>query len=215
MTLLPWARGPFELLVHAELHFQAGAEFDRRVASVGFDNAIEVAVTCYLELHPSQRGGRTYENKAVEVALNNFPSKIEFFIQECDSRQLDVKVGQGHYMHYHKIRNEQYHEGRVSVPTWDDLTGAREAAVWAFGVLFDVEDVEDELATAVRTLYAGHDRPERDDLSDRAIDGEYGTVDVGGTPYYTSELLYSMNPGTYRDIAAEARAKRDVRDVGT
>ncbi len=46
--LPPWAKGPFELLVHAEGHFIAGEDFDRRIALISFDNAIEVAITTYL-----------------------------------------------------------------------------------------------------------------------------------------------------------------------
>lgn len=39
-----WVYGPFELLVHAELHYLAGKDFDRRMALISFDNAIEVAI---------------------------------------------------------------------------------------------------------------------------------------------------------------------------
>ena len=31
-ALTPWALGPFELLVHAEMHFRDGDDFDRRIA---------------------------------------------------------------------------------------------------------------------------------------------------------------------------------------
>ena len=43
--LKPWTYGPFEILLHAELHYRVGEDFDRRIAMVGFDNAIEVADT--------------------------------------------------------------------------------------------------------------------------------------------------------------------------
>ena len=54
--LKPWAYGPFEILLHAELHYRVGEDFDRRIAMIGFDNAIEVAITTYLGLHPIQPG---------------------------------------------------------------------------------------------------------------------------------------------------------------
>ena len=41
----PWAVGPFEMLYHAETHFLKGEDFDRRIALISFDNAIEVAIT--------------------------------------------------------------------------------------------------------------------------------------------------------------------------
>ena len=39
----PWAKGPFELLRHAYEHLQKGDDNDRRIALIGFDNAIEVS----------------------------------------------------------------------------------------------------------------------------------------------------------------------------
>ena len=53
--LPPWANGPFELLVHAEEHLRAGDDFDRRIALIGFDNAIEITIAAYLSLKPIQR----------------------------------------------------------------------------------------------------------------------------------------------------------------
>lgn len=35
--LKPWAYGPFEILLHAELHYRAGEDSDRRIAMIGFD----------------------------------------------------------------------------------------------------------------------------------------------------------------------------------
>ena len=45
-----WAVGPFELLVHAEEHFRRADDIDRRLAVIGFDNAIESGITTYLSL---------------------------------------------------------------------------------------------------------------------------------------------------------------------
>jgi hypothetical protein len=51
-NLPPWADGPFELIVHAEMHLRKGEDFDRRIALISFDNSIEVSITTYLTLHP-------------------------------------------------------------------------------------------------------------------------------------------------------------------
>lgn len=56
--LHPWANGPFELLVHAEEHLRLGEDVYRRIALIGFDNAIEIAIGSYLLLKPIQRGGK-------------------------------------------------------------------------------------------------------------------------------------------------------------
>ena len=61
--LKPWAAGPFELIRHADGHLKAGSDFDKRMALISYDNAIEVSVTTFLQLHPSQRAGKTYERK--------------------------------------------------------------------------------------------------------------------------------------------------------
>jgi len=47
-TLTPWALGPFEIILHAEMHYRDGDDLDRRIAIVGFDNAIELAIHTYL-----------------------------------------------------------------------------------------------------------------------------------------------------------------------
>ena len=89
-TLPPWALGPFEIILHAEMHYRNGEDFDRRVAIVGFDNAIEVAIHTYLNLHPIQRQNRTYQKTNVEKWLDNFHTKIEFFETEVQSRGMTM-----------------------------------------------------------------------------------------------------------------------------
>ena len=81
-SLPPWANGPFELLVHADGHLIGGEDFDRRIALISFDNAIEVAITTYLTLNPIQRGNRSYPKADVEKWLNNYHSKLDFMEQE-------------------------------------------------------------------------------------------------------------------------------------
>jgi hypothetical protein len=53
--LPPWAKRPFELLYHAEIHFQKGSDYDKRLSVISFDNSIEVSITTYLSLKPMQR----------------------------------------------------------------------------------------------------------------------------------------------------------------
>jgi predicted ATPase len=52
-----------------------------RMALISYDNAIEVSITTYLSLHPSQRGNRKYERKSVELWLSNFYTKLDFLDQ--------------------------------------------------------------------------------------------------------------------------------------
>ena len=62
----PWINGPLELLHHAEGHYQMDDDFDRRMALIGFDNAIEVAISSFLNLHPKQRGGKQFGRDQVQ-----------------------------------------------------------------------------------------------------------------------------------------------------
>ena len=112
-TLPPWANGPLELLIHAEGHLRDGEDFDRRIALISFDNAIEVAITTYLTLNPIQRGGREYPRSDVEKWLNNYHTKLDFFEAEIVARGISWLVDKSHIIWTHDHRNEQYHEGHA------------------------------------------------------------------------------------------------------
>src|SRR4051812_42241733 len=135
-TLKPWAYGTFELLVHAEMHRREGGDFDRRIAIIGFDNAIEVAITTYLSLHPIQRGNRTYTNGDVVKWSGNYHTKIDFFMAEIQKRAIGCKCEKAEIVWYHEVRNGQYHGGGATVPQARELDGVRNAALWIFSVLF-------------------------------------------------------------------------------
>ena len=189
-SLKPWAYGPFELIVHAEMHFLAGDDFDRRVALIGFDNAIEVAITTYLGLHPIQRGNRQYPRVDVDRWLTNYHSKIEFLELEFQNRSVPMIHGKDEIVWFHEARNSQYHGGGAAIPQARELEGARNVAMQVFSVLFDERDPKRLVEERIAELNP-HIHPERDDQMDRLIDGEYGTLKLAGSLVYTSELLYA------------------------
>ena len=93
MTFLPpWTNGPFELMVHAESHLRVANDFDKRIALISYDNAIEVAITTYLQLNPIQRKGRSYDKADVEQSLKNYHTKLDFFEKEIESRKIPWHV---------------------------------------------------------------------------------------------------------------------------
>jgi hypothetical protein len=202
MTLLPpWANGPFELLVHAEGHLRGGEDFDRRIALISFDNAIEVAITTYLTLHPIQRGNRTYPSNDVEKWLSNYHTKLDFLGVELQTRILVWEVDRSHIVWCHDHRNEQYHGGNKGTPEKTVLALIRKAALWIFGTLFDVADPEQLLEQAIVDS-TPPSPPQRDGAYDRAIDREYGMVEIGEQSFYSSEVLFSADYGAYRDTGA-------------
>lgn len=135
----PWARGPLELLQHAEEHRLGCRDFDRRVALIGFDNAIESSVITYLSLNPVQRGGRAFPKLEVERWLANFHSKVEFLEQFAASLQKVMPVGRPEIIYYHSLRNDLYHNGNGVVPATEHVDGARQAAIWTFSILFECD----------------------------------------------------------------------------
>jgi len=204
-SLPPWAHGPFELLVHAEGHLIDGDDFDRRVALISFDDAIEVAITTYLTLHPIQRGNRTYPKADVDTWLSNFHSKLEFLEAELVARGQTWEVERSHIAWVHGHRNEQYHGGQKGTPEKNVLALVRMAALWIFSVLFEVPEVQKRLAQAI----AGKSPPappQRHVKFDRAIDKEFGMVDVCEQSYYASELLFSVDCDAYRDVGMRLSA---------
>ncbi|HYG22537.1 MAG TPA: hypothetical protein VEH04_07115 [Verrucomicrobiae bacterium] len=137
--LKPWAAGPFELIRHGDGHLKGGTDFDKRMALVSFDNAVEVSITTHLQLHPSQRGGKTYEGKKVQHWLSNFHAKLEFLEEFLVERKIPIEVSIDEIVWYHQLRNELYHSGNGMTPEVHCLVEAQHAAVWVFSVLFGVD----------------------------------------------------------------------------
>jgi hypothetical protein len=137
--LKPWVYGPFEMLKHAEGHLKANSDFDKRMALISYDNTIEVAITTFLLLHPSQRNGRTYPRNQVDQWMINYHSKLDFLEQHIASLNLPMNVTRDEIIWYHNLRNELYHSGNGMVPEERSLKGARAAAIWVFSQIFEVD----------------------------------------------------------------------------
>lgn len=207
--LKPWAYGPFEVLVHAEMHYRAGDDFDRRIAMVGFDNAIEMAVTTYLNLHPMQRRNRSYSTNDVDRWLSNFHTKVEFFFVECGARGVIALTEKDVLIWYHQVRNGQYHVGGATIPQRRELDGVRAAALEVFSVLFEEGDTGSLLEEHI-AAFSPFPPPPKIDEHDRAIDNEYPMVEVCGQPEYVSDLLYALDPSRYREVALELQDKAGI-----
>ncbi len=211
-ALRPWATGPFELLVHAEGHLRRGEDFDRRIALISFDNAIEVAITTYLTLKPIQRGGRVYSKAEVDHWLNNYHTRLDFLEAELSTRRASWCVDKSHIAWCHDHRNEQYHGGYKGTPEKHVLKVVRDAALWVFSVLFDVTEVGAILEKAI--LDDGPPpAPTPEKRFDVAIDGAYGIIEVGEESYYASELLFAVDYPAYCDLGGRLCSTRDESDA--
>src|ERR1700755_1259629 len=148
MTIKPWAIGPFELLQHAEGHRLGPEDFDRRMALISFDNAIESSISTYLSLDPIQRGGRQYPREEIERWKASFHSKLAFLDQHASSVRAEIKPDRAEMVYYHRLRNELYHNGNGVVPAESNIRGVREAALRTFSLLFEC-DAESLLAAGI------------------------------------------------------------------
>jgi hypothetical protein len=138
VILEPWIYGPLELIKHAEEHQQVGRDFDKRMALISYDNAIEVSISTYLQLHPSQRGGAEYPKEHVNKWLTNYYGLLDFFFDEfMKTSSQTPSIARQTFIHYHKLRNDLYHEGKYFVPSIRDIQGARAAALYIFSTLFN------------------------------------------------------------------------------
>ena len=209
LQLKPWAYGPFEILLHAERHYLSGEDIDRRLSMIGFDNAIELAITTYLSLHPIQRGGQTYKNEDVEKWSNNYHTKADFFFLECKSRGVVPNAKQDEVVWFHAVRNGQYHAGGSTVPNQRVLSGVRAVALEVFSVLFDQKDASLLLEEHI-AMMSPSPSPPRTDAHDRLIDQAHDMIGVCGRVEYASELLYALDPARYREVALELETSVDA-----
>jgi hypothetical protein len=141
----PWAHGPAELFRHAEEHYQANDDTDRRLALIGFDNTIEVCIDAFLGLHPRQRGDEISREQR-ENARRNYHTKIEFlegYLAERGRFPHDLSLDE--VLWYHQLRNELYHSGNGMIPETQHILGIRAAARSIFRALFG-RDLLPELA---------------------------------------------------------------------
>jgi len=171
------------------------------MAIISYDNSIEVSIHTYLDLHPIQRLNREYKTDQIRIWLENYHSKIDFFIEEVSSRGLSLVCDKAEFVWYHKVRNGQYHTGDPTIPQGEDVEGIREAALWVFGVLFEIEDMEQRLAREMDLRFPSP--PEREEEYDEAINDLYGEVTVGGRDYSVSEVLFAVDDAYYRKLGAD------------
>jgi len=184
------------------MHLRAGEDFDRRLALISFDNAIEVSITTFLTLHPIQRNGKTYKRDDVDKWLENYHSRLDFLGSELANLGQEWIVERTHIVWAHAQRNEQYHAGNQGVPDRKCLAIAKQAALWVFGMLFGVANPEAELNSVVAQKLPP-EPPKRVKAYDQAIDNEFGAIAIGDCLYSASEVIFSLDYDAYREVGTE------------
>jgi hypothetical protein len=137
--LKPWARGPYELIRHADGHRVHGSDTDRRIALIGYDNAVEVCVDVYVRLHPKLKDGKSMSKAEVENHLANYHTKLEFLDHYLQSQGYRLDPPIETVVWCHQLRNELYHSGNGMVPEEHVIEAASRAAKAVFQFLFGAD----------------------------------------------------------------------------
>ena len=116
-----------------------GGDTDRRLALIGFDNAIEVCIDTFIRLHPKLRSGFEISREDSERARRNYHTKIEFLDTYISRIPGIAPMPVTSIVWYHQLRNELYHSGNGMVPETHVVEGSRDTALRVFEALFRVD----------------------------------------------------------------------------
>jgi len=105
----PWSEGPKELLQHAVDHLSQEGDFDRRIAMISIDNAVELMIKTYLGLPKRRAKGKGPSRKELDEASNSFPNLLDLVEKHADEKLTGVSLDEIEW--YHRIRNQLYHSG--------------------------------------------------------------------------------------------------------
>jgi hypothetical protein len=130
-----WASGALELLRHADSHIELDSAFDKRIAFISIDNCVETAIRTFLSL-PSRKSGVKILRKDIEDAGNSFPKLVTLLFEKAPNKVIGLDDGD--IEHYHRIRNQLYHEGTGLSVDERYLSAYRQIASVLLNNLFDV-----------------------------------------------------------------------------
>lgn len=105
----PWTDGPRELIQHAVDHLGLGGDFDRRIAMISVDNAVELMIKTYLGLPERARGTKGPGRKELETASESFPALLDMLQTYASSKIVGLSLDDIEW--YHRLRNQLYHSG--------------------------------------------------------------------------------------------------------
>ena len=105
----PWSEGPRELLQHAVGHLAQDGDFDRRIAMISIDNAVELMIKTFLGLPRRKLGTKAPSRKQLEEASGSFPALLDLIEEFAGDKLTGVSLDEIEW--YHRIRNQLYHSG--------------------------------------------------------------------------------------------------------
>lgn len=143
----PWTLVPYQLIQHADGHFKEGKDIDRKIAIVGFDNAIELCIDVFVNLHPRLRDNYQIKKEDIPKILQNYHTKMDFLDRYLKEKNESIGISVDEIIWYHTLRNELYHSGNGMIPELFTLNNIRAGAIKIFEYLFE-EKYEEILENA-------------------------------------------------------------------
>lgn len=132
-----WASGSVELLNHAYTHMQENSAFDKRIAFISLDNAVELMIKTYLKLPQKFFSGNKPSRKELEQAFNSFIEYLDLLSKYDNGKLSGIDLSD--IEHYHRIRNHLYHDGTGLSVDEEYLKGYFTIGILMLKNLFDVD----------------------------------------------------------------------------
>jgi hypothetical protein len=104
----PWATGPAEILEYALTLLVEDSDRNRRLAMIGIDNSVELAIKTYLGL-PRRITGIEISRRDYQEMSESFPKLLDALERHCADKLEGVELGEVEW--YHRLRNQLYHQG--------------------------------------------------------------------------------------------------------
>ena len=191
----PWTDGPRELLQHAVDHLAQGGDFDRRIAMVSIDNAVELTVKTYLGLPKRARTSTGPGRKELEDASESFPALLDLLEKYAPDRLVGLSLDDIEW--YHRIRNQLYHSGNGITVERSKVETYLELAMGLFESLFGyVPELSHTAAVRTSTgefldLWVQFERALRNELPEKKGPAYYWKRDFLKQATPEAETLYS------------------------
>jgi hypothetical protein len=146
---LTWASGAIELLRHADSHIYLETAFDRRIAFISIDNAVETLMRTFLSL-PVSKAGVKVARKDFDEVENSFRGLTALLWEHAGARLTGIDDAD--IEHYHRIRNTLYHNGTGLSVDDQYLLAYRQIAVLLLKNLFGLDLGEPRPAPTLERL---------------------------------------------------------------
>lgn len=164
----PWIDGPKELLQHSLDHLDSGNDFDKRIAMIGIDNAVELIIKSYLGLPNRARGSKGPTRKELAEAENSFPTLLDTLEKYDSTKLMGIELADIEW--YHRVRNQLYHSGSgitvesTKVETYFEIASNLFENLFGFPLNLDLSHHQKSLFGDFFTLWLYFDKEFRKQL---------------------------------------------------